>query len=431
MAEQDLCEITETGLYNLLPLSKIPQFHNLKLYLIIDGVNTFTPYQNISLSDTLNSHFINLLNLLSNKPELARKIILEPNAIDQGEKLVKLTRIREKFRCNFNGNIYETSTKLPIHKFNGDILGCGANLLSDKRNRIELWPVYLEKCYAQFLGSFDKISPNVGISQNSMNLTLNQPFNTVSISPEKVLHDIMPPHKFYQIVNERTGIYGSSAKLERWLNSSEKETIEKSILVMSSVRVGFCDVFENCISLGIRRPGEISVVSRSCVLVEVASALKFCGLLGWDKIENNKVPVEYTWIYKRLESWSSEFRFNKNNKNIVCLTTNEVFRIFKSLCLITMEDSGSVDARSVDTFDSDGIFDTTVMPSCDVKRLTANAKPNMVIMPISQTSLIIPQKSYDTSVLLCYYTCSITFKTTEVLYLNFGHFVAKKNKMVF
>ena len=72
---------------------------------------------------------------------------------------------------------------LPIRKSDGKLVGSAAYIKPDHMGRYELWPVFLEKCYAYHKRSFDILESDRCV--------------------DKILRDILPAHNRIHLSCER------------------------------------------------------------------------------------------------------------------------------------------------------------------------------------------------------------------------------------
>ena len=153
-----LTEFTDNDLYcdeyRLEKLEKIQKWAGKNKFLIVDGVTSSDCFQGNVGSCVI----IAGIQALAQKPELIERILLTPNGLSRHSKNVSIRQLNGVFRCNFGGKIVETSTKLPVNKFDHELLGCADSAEADELGRLELWPVYLEKCFAQhFCRGYDEL----------------------------------------------------------------------------------------------------------------------------------------------------------------------------------------------------------------------------------------------------------------------------------
>ena len=301
--------------YRLEKLEKIQRWAGKHKFLIVDGVTSSDCFQGNVGSCVV----IAGIQALAQKPELIETILLKPNRLSRHSTNVSIRQLNGVFRCNFGGKIVETSTKLPVHKYSQKLLGCANSAESDKLGKLELWPVYLEKCFAQhFSRGYDELD-------NGMNIG-------------KFMKSVLPACQIRG--------FSSARSLNTYLSTADATEINNSVMLAASSDASKCDVFgvhdgHAYSSVAICKPPAGFTGYGPVVLVRNPWG-KTGGNskeVSYARIQGRFVSKEYKWILEpnNLKKWRSVYGWGDSEKTgVFCLTIGEVFRCFDQVDLVDL-----------------------------------------------------------------------------------------------
>ena len=301
--------------YRLEKLGNIKRWAGKNKFLIVDGVNSSDCFQ----GDIGSCVVIAGIQALAQKPELIETILLKPNGLSRNSKNVSISQLNGFFRCNFGGKIVKTSLQLPVHKRNQQLLGCAKKVKPDEDGNLELWPVYLEKCFAQhFCRGYDELDDGMNIS--------------------RFMKLVLPDSRSMRI---------SSAKnLQTYLSTAGATEVNNSVMVAASSDESKCGVYgvfdgHAYSSIAICKPSAGFTGYQPVVLMRNPWG-KTGGKskeVSYDRIQGRYLSKEFKWILEpsNLRKWKSIYGWGDSKKTgVFCLTIGEVFKCFDQVDLVDL-----------------------------------------------------------------------------------------------